>query len=102
MPYASGDYAALAGVYRSAFSQADMPIEDATMAKTAAGSAIWLGDVAGSPGIGGAATGTSGQRGCPMPELRMLMSGLVFGEQPRWHEGRLWFSDWGTRPSIGR
>ena len=42
------------------------------------------------------------ERGCAMPELRTLMSGLVFGEQPRWHEGRLWFSDWGTRPSIGR
>jgi sugar lactone lactonase YvrE len=28
------------------------------------------------------------------------MSGLVFGEQPRWHEGRLWFSDWGTREVI--
>jgi sugar lactone lactonase YvrE len=24
-----------------------------------------------------------------------LMTGLVFGEQPRWHEDRLWFSDWG-------
>jgi sugar lactone lactonase YvrE len=29
-----------------------------------------------------------------------LMSGLVFGEQPRWHEGRLWFSDWGTQEVI--
>jgi sugar lactone lactonase YvrE len=28
------------------------------------------------------------------------MSGLVFGEQPRWHEGRLWFSDWGTHEVI--
>jgi sugar lactone lactonase YvrE len=28
------------------------------------------------------------------------MSGLVFGEQPRWHEGRLWFSDWGTQEVI--
>jgi sugar lactone lactonase YvrE len=35
-----------------------------------------------------------------MPELRTLMSGLVFGEQPRWHEGRLWFSDWGTQEVI--
>jgi sugar lactone lactonase YvrE len=24
------------------------------------------------------------------------MTGLVFGEQPRWHAGRLWFSDWGV------
>ena len=28
------------------------------------------------------------------------MSGLAFGEQPRWHEGRLWFSDWGTQEVI--
>ena len=35
-----------------------------------------------------------------MPELQTLMTGLVFGEQPRWHEGRLWFSDWGTKDVI--
>jgi sugar lactone lactonase YvrE len=28
------------------------------------------------------------------------MSGVVFGEQPRWHDGRLWFSDWGRREVI--
>ncbi len=28
------------------------------------------------------------------------MTGIVFGEQPRWHEGRLWFSDWGTQEVI--
>lgn len=28
------------------------------------------------------------------------MSGIVFGEQPRWHDGRLWFSDWGRRQVI--
>jgi sugar lactone lactonase YvrE len=31
---------------------------------------------------------------------QVLMSGLAFGEQPRWHEGRLWFSDWGTQEVI--
>jgi len=31
-----------------------------------------------------------------VPEVQTLMTGLVFGEQPRWHEGRLWFSDWGV------
>jgi sugar lactone lactonase YvrE len=31
---------------------------------------------------------------------QVLMSGLVFGEQPRWHDDRLWFSDWGTREVI--
>src|SRR5689334_3768725 len=50
--------------------------------------------------IGGAAPGGQRQRGCPVAELRTLMSGLVFGEQPRWHEGRLWFSDWGTQEVI--
>jgi sugar lactone lactonase YvrE len=29
-----------------------------------------------------------------------LMTGLSFGESPRWHEGRLWVSDWGTREII--
>ena len=28
------------------------------------------------------------------------MSGLVFGEQPPWHEDRLWFSDWGRSEVI--
>jgi sugar lactone lactonase YvrE len=22
-------------------------------------------------------------------------TGIAMGESPRWHEGRLWFSDWG-------
>jgi sugar lactone lactonase YvrE len=35
-----------------------------------------------------------------MPELQILMTGIVFGEQPRWHDGRLWFSDWGTQEVI--
>jgi len=33
-------------------------------------------------------------------DVHTLLTGLVFGEQPRWHEGRLWFSDWGTREVI--
>jgi len=35
-----------------------------------------------------------------VPDLRVLMSGVVFGEQPRWHDDRLWFSDWGTQEVI--
>jgi sugar lactone lactonase YvrE len=35
-----------------------------------------------------------------VPELQNLMTGIVFGEQPRWHEDRLWFSDWGTQEII--
>jgi sugar lactone lactonase YvrE len=32
------------------------------------------------------------------PEV--LMEGIVFGESPRWHQGRLWFSDWGAHQVI--
>jgi sugar lactone lactonase YvrE len=35
-----------------------------------------------------------------MSERQVLMSGIAFGEQPRWHEDRLWFSDWGSREVI--
>ncbi len=35
-----------------------------------------------------------------MSDVQVLLSGRVFGEQPRWHEDRLWFSDWGTREVI--
>jgi sugar lactone lactonase YvrE len=31
---------------------------------------------------------------------KVLMSEIQFGEQPRWHEDRLWFSDWGAREVI--
>jgi sugar lactone lactonase YvrE len=34
------------------------------------------------------------------PELRILMSGLAFPESPRWHDGRLTFSDWGAHEVI--
>jgi sugar lactone lactonase YvrE len=32
-----------------------------------------------------------------MPEPRILLCGLAFGESPRWHQDRLWFSNWGTQ-----
>jgi len=32
------------------------------------------------------------------PEV--LIEGVVFGESPRWHDGRLWFSDWGANQVI--
>ena len=35
-----------------------------------------------------------------MPELQTLMTDIVFGESPRWHDGRLWFSDWGAQEVI--
>src|SRR3954468_20595284 len=34
------------------------------------------------------------------PEVRTLMTGLAMGESPRWHENRLWFSDWGAQEII--
>src|SRR5262245_62316965 len=31
---------------------------------------------------------------------RVLLDGLAIPESPRWHEGRLWFSNWGTRQIV--
>jgi sugar lactone lactonase YvrE len=33
-------------------------------------------------------------------QTRVLLSGLGMGESPRWHEDRLWFSDWGTNEVV--
>src|SRR5690242_7439359 len=30
----------------------------------------------------------------PSSNIKTLMAGLAFPESPRWHDGRLWFSDW--------
>jgi sugar lactone lactonase YvrE len=35
-----------------------------------------------------------------MADVHVLLGGLVFCEQPRWHGDRLWFSDWGTQEVI--
>jgi sugar lactone lactonase YvrE len=35
-----------------------------------------------------------------MPEVHTLLTGLAFGESPRWHEDRLWFSNWGAQEVI--
>ncbi len=35
-----------------------------------------------------------------MPELHTLLTGLAFGESPRWHEGRLWVADWGAQEIL--
>jgi sugar lactone lactonase YvrE len=32
--------------------------------------------------------------------LHILMTGLVFGESPRWHHSRLWFSNWTAQEII--
>ncbi|MDN3358739.1 SMP-30/gluconolactonase/LRE family protein [Actinomadura sp. DC4] len=31
---------------------------------------------------------------------RTLLTGLMIGESPRWHEGRLWFSNWGSQEVL--
>ncbi|HEU4945574.1 MAG TPA: SMP-30/gluconolactonase/LRE family protein [Kribbella sp.] len=31
---------------------------------------------------------------------KVLLTGLAYGESPRWHEGRLWFSNWGTQEVV--
>jgi sugar lactone lactonase YvrE len=35
--------------------------------------------------------------GCAMTTASILREGLAFGEGPRWHDGRLWFSDFYRR-----
>jgi sugar lactone lactonase YvrE len=35
-----------------------------------------------------------------MPELSTLLTGISFGESPRWHDGRLWFADWAAEELI--
>jgi sugar lactone lactonase YvrE len=35
-----------------------------------------------------------------VPEIKTLLTGLAMGESPRWHQGRLWFSDWGAQEII--
>ena len=32
--------------------------------------------------------------------MTVLMDGIAFGESQRWHDGRLWFSDWGAHQVI--
>ncbi len=35
-----------------------------------------------------------------MSEPRILLDGLAFPESPRWHDGRLWFANWGAQEVI--
>jgi sugar lactone lactonase YvrE len=36
----------------------------------------------------------------PAPEVRTLLTGLEFGESPRWHQDRLWLANWGTQQVV--
>ena len=33
-------------------------------------------------------------------QTRLLLDGFGMGESPRWHDGRLWFSNWGTNEIV--
>jgi sugar lactone lactonase YvrE len=33
-------------------------------------------------------------------DIQVLMTGLAFGESPRWHDDRLWFCNWGAQEII--
>jgi sugar lactone lactonase YvrE len=35
-----------------------------------------------------------------MSHTQVLMTGISFGESPRWHDDRLWFADWGAQQLI--
>jgi sugar lactone lactonase YvrE len=35
-----------------------------------------------------------------MDEPQTLIAGIAFGESPRWHDGRLWVSDWAAQEII--
>jgi sugar lactone lactonase YvrE len=34
------------------------------------------------------------------PTPRTLLTGLAFGESPRWHDDRLWFANWGMQEIV--
>src|SRR5215470_19158160 len=34
------------------------------------------------------------------PTIATLLAGLAMGESPRWHDDRLWFSDWGAQEIL--
>src|SRR5262245_16632749 len=35
-----------------------------------------------------------------MPQPDTLLTGLMIGESPRWHDDRLWFSNWGAQEVV--
>src|SRR4029078_1168766 len=35
-----------------------------------------------------------------LAEPRLLLDGLAMPESPRWHDGRLWFSNWGAEEIV--
>jgi sugar lactone lactonase YvrE len=35
-----------------------------------------------------------------LSEMETLLTGIAFGESPRWHDDRLWFADWGAQEVV--
>jgi sugar lactone lactonase YvrE len=35
-----------------------------------------------------------------MPEPQIILTGIQFGESPRWHDGRVWFCDWAAEELV--
>ncbi|HEX4107364.1 MAG TPA: SMP-30/gluconolactonase/LRE family protein [Solirubrobacteraceae bacterium] len=36
----------------------------------------------------------------PSRRIQVVAEDVAFGESPRWHDGRLWFADWGAREIL--
>ena len=50
--------------------------------------------VKGAPSPNLKAAGENSSQQPPAKGVQTLMTGLAFGESPRWHDHRLWFSNW--------
>ena len=44
--------------------------------------------------------GANMTEGDSMTEATLLLDDLIIGESPRWHDGRLWFCNWGARQIV--
>src|SRR5262245_39952930 len=71
----------------------------ANLADREAGARILVPDVRSSSRARAWMRNGARPRSALMSEPTVLLEGISFGEQPRWHEARLWFSDWGP-PEI--
>src|SRR5215470_14283174 len=59
---------------------------------------VEIGPAASTHPVSGARTGRPVKEPSmpALPELHTLLTGLAYGESPRWHDDRLWFSDMGA------
>ncbi len=54
------------------------------------------GSRCGSTGVKRGAESGAGS----LASVTLLLEGITFSESRRWHDGRLWFSDWGAHQVI--